>query len=194
MHPLAALGSAAIGVAACFFGYRLFKVILAIWGFLLGMALFSDITMRITHERLIAVVAGLIGGIVVAGIAEILYLVGVFLMGVALGVVVTGAASGAMGMAFNPLIALMAGGLAGLMALSFQKAVIIWATSFNGAWMTITGVVMLQGRARGLGDVPAATGRGGLFLAWLALGFAGLVVQYAVTSRGVRHGPPPPQQ
>lgn len=193
MHHLYALASVAIGVAACFFGYRLFKVILAIWGFLIGMALFAEITMRITGERLVATVAGLIGGILVAGFAELLYLMGVFLMGAALGVVVTSAASGAMGLAVNPLIAITAAGLSGLIALSFQKSVIIWSTAFNGAWGIVSSVVLFQGRAKGWGDLSSLAGRGGLLLAWLALGLSGVVVQYAITSRGVRHGPAPPQ-
>ena len=193
MHHIYALASAAIGVAACFFGYRLFKVILAIWGFMIGAALFADITMRVTGKQLFATVAGLIGGIFVAGFAELLYLMGVFLVGATLGFVVTSAASGAMGLAVNPIIMLSAAVLAGFVALSFQKAVIIWATAFDGSWLIVSALVLFQGRAKGWSALSAVAGRGGLFLAWLALGFAGVVVQYAITSRGVRHGPPPPQ-
>lgn len=193
MHHLYALASAGIGVAACFFGYRLFKVLLAIWGFLIGMALFADVTMRVTGKQMIATVAGLIGGIFVAGFAELLYLMGVFLMGATLGLVVASAASGAMGLAVNPILALSAGVLAGFVALSFQKAVIIWATAFDGAWMIVSALVLFKGRVKGWSEISAIAGRGGLFLAWLALGFAGVVVQYAITSRGVRHGPAPPQ-
>ena len=193
MHHVYALASMAIGVAACFFGYRLFKVILAVWGFLIGAWIVAGITMRWTGQQTMAVVAGFIGGVVVAAIAELLYLVGVFLTGAVLGYVVTSAASGAMGMSVNPILALSAAALTGFMALSFVKSIIVWGTAFNGSWGIISGLVLLQGRAKDLGGVPAITGRGALLLAWLALGLSGVVVQYAITSRGVHHGPTPPQ-
>ena len=74
------------GIVACFFGYRLFRVVLAISGFILGALLASSIFgMSDTGPMIIA---ALIGGLVGAGILFAAYFVGVALIGAALGAVV----------------------------------------------------------------------------------------------------------
>ena len=71
------------GIVACFFGYRLFRIVLAIFGFILGAFFASSIFgMSDTGPMLIAAaVGGLIGAAILIGA----YFLGVALIGAALG-------------------------------------------------------------------------------------------------------------
>ena len=74
------------GVVACFFGYRLFRIVLALFGFILGaLAASSIFGMSDTGPMIGAAVAG---GLVGAAILIGAYFVGVALVGAALGAVV----------------------------------------------------------------------------------------------------------
>ena len=71
------------GVVACFFGYRLFRIVLAIFGFILGAFFASSIFgMSDTGPMLIAAA---VGGLIGAGILIGAYFLGVALIGAALG-------------------------------------------------------------------------------------------------------------
>ena len=73
------------GVVACFFGYRLFRIVLALFGFILGaLAASSIFGMSDTGPMIGAAVAG---GLVGAAILIGAYFVGVALVGAALGAV-----------------------------------------------------------------------------------------------------------
>ncbi len=191
MESLFALGAALVGLTTCLYGYRLFKVMLALWGFVLGAMVASEFALRAGLTRVVAVAAGVVCGIVVAGVAELLYMVGVFLAGALFGWVGAGMVAGAIGAELNPLLALLVAALVGMIALGFQKAIIIFSTSFNGAAATIAGVEALRGHGGALEDLSRAA-QGRQLLARAALGLAGVIVQYAITSKGVHHGPPPP--
>src|SRR6476646_10949082 len=80
------------GALACFAGYRLFRVVLAIHGFILGSILASS-TMGITNTAGM-VVAAVLGGIVGAVILVFAYFVGIALVGAGLGALVAHAAWG----------------------------------------------------------------------------------------------------
>ena len=67
------------GIVACFFGYRLFRIVLAIFGFMLGaLAASSIFGMSDTGPML---VAAAVGGLIGAAILIAAYFVGVALVG-----------------------------------------------------------------------------------------------------------------
>src|SRR3954469_23344135 len=71
------------GIIACFFGYRLFRTVLAIFGFILG-ALAASSVFGISNTTLM-LVAAIGGGVIRAFILITAYFVGVALAGAAIG-------------------------------------------------------------------------------------------------------------
>src|SRR5919109_2727939 len=74
------------GLLACFAGYRVFRIVLGIYGFILG-ALLASSAMG-TEHTVWMVVAALVGGIVGALILIAAYFVGVALLGAGIGALV----------------------------------------------------------------------------------------------------------
>ena len=186
----AALVLLAGGVVACFFGYRLFRIVLAIFGFILGaLAASSIFGMSDTGPMIVAAVAG---GLVGAGILIAAYFVGVALIGAGLGAV----AAHLFFVASDrdpPFLAVVFLSIAGAAAAMYlQRYFIIVGTGFGGAWTMIVGVLALVGDRTALaaaasGDVwvayplNPAPGQRWVPLAWLALGAIGTGVQLGIT-------------
>jgi hypothetical protein len=181
------------GAVACFAGYRLFRVVLAIYGFILGAMLASSI-MGITNTSGM-IVAALIGGIVGALLLVFAYFVGIALAGAGLGAVVAHLGWGQVRPGDPPAVALIALAVLGaIVAMVLQRYVIIVATAFAGAWTIIIGGLATAGdrvAARGSAGaeawvlypmMPASADRW-LPAAWIALGVVGAVVQIGVTGR-----------
>ena len=78
------------GAVTCFAGHRLFRFVLAIWGFILGAGIGSS--MMGGDSAVAMVVAGLVGGVLGALALVFAYFVGVALVGAALGAFLTHAA------------------------------------------------------------------------------------------------------
>src|SRR5580765_6434220 len=74
------------GAVACFAGYRLFRLVLAIYGFILGAMLASSVMGISNTAGMIA--AAIIGGAVGALILVFAYFVGIALVGAGLGALV----------------------------------------------------------------------------------------------------------
>jgi hypothetical protein len=183
----AALVLLAGGTIACFFGYRLFRVVLGIYGFVLGALIATSILGP--AETLPLVIAAIVGGLVGALVLNLAYFVGVALVGAAvaaflLHVIWSRLASG------DPhvLLVVVFAALGAVGAIWLQRLVIVVATAFGGAWTLLVGTLALVGdRAAGqaarANDVwvvyplDPAPGREWVIWVWLALGFAGMVVQ-----------------
>ena len=71
------------GIVACFAGYRLFRLVLAIYGFILGAMLASSLMASSNTVGMIG--AALLGGIVGALIMTFAYFVGIALIGAGMG-------------------------------------------------------------------------------------------------------------
>jgi hypothetical protein len=181
------------GAVACFAGYRLFRVVLAIYGFILGAMLASSI-MGITNTSGM-IVAALLGGIVGALLLVFAYFVGIALAGAGLGAVVAHVGWGQVRPGDPPALALITLAVIGaIVAMLLQRYVIIVATAFAGAWTMIIGGLATAGErvaARGgpgaeawilYPMMPASADRWWPF-AWIALGIVGAVVQIGVTGR-----------
>ena len=178
------------GIVACFFGYRLFRTVLAIFGFILGALAASSIFGVSDTGPMI--VAAIVGGLVGAGILIAAYFVGVALIGAGLGAVVANVlfAAGDRAPNFLAVVFLSIAGAAAAMYL--QRYFIIVGTGFGGAWTMIVGAMALVGDQTALaaaasGDVwvayplNPAPGQQWVPLAWLALGAIGTGVQLGIT-------------
>src|SRR5688572_6417409 len=73
------------GIVACFFGYRLFRIVLAIFGFIVGA--FAASSVFGVSDTGPMIVAAVVGGLIGAGLLIAAYFVGVALVGAALGAV-----------------------------------------------------------------------------------------------------------
>src|SRR4026209_1750832 len=74
------------GIISCFFGYRLFRTVLAIFGFILG-ALAASSVFGVSDTSLM-IIAAVVGGLVGAFVLIAAYFVGVALVGAGLGAVI----------------------------------------------------------------------------------------------------------
>ncbi|MDZ7714787.1 MAG: DUF4203 domain-containing protein [Balneolaceae bacterium] len=74
-----------VGALQCFFGYRIFKFILGLTGFLLGGVLVAAVGSTLSQEELFIILTGLVGGFIGAALMVTLYYVGIFFIGAILG-------------------------------------------------------------------------------------------------------------
>ena len=182
------------GLLSCFAGYRIFRIVLGIYGFILG-ALFAS--SMVGAESTGWMILGAIGGGIAGALILIFaYFLGVALLGAGVGAFAAHliwAAFGREPHLFMVIVFAIAGALG---ALALQRYVIVGATSFGGAWTIIAGALALGGtraaEAAGRPDVwtpyplDPAPGQKWVLIAWFVLGLAGVLVQLSVTARARR--------
>ena len=180
------------GLLACFAGYRVFRVVLGIYGFILG-ALVASSFMG-TEQTFWMILTWIGGGIAGALILIVAYFAGVALLGAGLG---AGAAH-MIWAAFTAepgLVVLILFSIAGaLAALALQRYVIIIATAFGGAQTALVGAAALMGDSAAAQAASRAVYRVYPLdpmpntywdvTAALVLGAVGVLVQLAVTAKG----------
>ena len=177
---------------ACFAGYRLFRVVLAIYGFILGAMLASSQMGISNHAGMI--VAALVGGILGAVLFTFAYYVCIGLIGAAMGTLLLHIIWDYAKHTEPTTVAVIVASVAGaVIAMALQRYVIIVSTSFSGAWTMIVGGLAIAGnraaeRAAAAGDAwilypfTPATGRWVVVL-WFVLALTGLAIQTGVTGR-----------
>jgi hypothetical protein len=182
------------GALSCFAGYRLFKIVLGIYGFVLGAMLASS-TMGVTNSTGM-IVASLVGGVCGALLLMFAYFIGIALVGAGLGALVAHVAWSSLGRSGDPpAVAVVVLSIVGSIGAMFlQRYVIVVATAFGGAWTVIVGGLAVAGdrsaaKAATAGDVwilyplSPAPGQRWVPVAWVALGLLGTAVQLITTSR-----------
>jgi hypothetical protein len=185
--PVAAL-AVVLGLVNCFFGYRIFRILLGVYGFLLGAAV-GFVLAGVLFEGQgwwVSAVGALAGGLLGAALMAALYYVGVFVVGAVTGAMLAGAVGAALGVALPGIVTIVVAIVVGIAAIFFQRVVIVLATSLAGAWMAVIGgYALMAGQPFELGDLtrlPAPWQRSLLPLAiWLVLAIAGAVVQFRTT-------------
>jgi hypothetical protein len=178
------------GTVACFFGYRLFRIVLAIFGFIVGaLAASSVFGASDTVPMLVAAVGG---GLVGAGLLIAAYFVGVALVGAGLGALIANLTFSASGREPHFLVILLFSIAGAVGSMYLQRYFIIVGTGFGGAWTIIVGVMALIGDRAALaaavsGDVwvayplNPAPGQAWVPYAWVILGLIGTGVQLGWT-------------
>jgi hypothetical protein len=172
-----------VGALQCFFGYRIFKFILGLTGFLLGGALAGAIGYGISQEVAVAVLAGLVGGFIGAALMVALYFIVIFLIGALFGGVLGAVLFAVAESNPEPAVLLILAVIAGVVALIIQKFMIIVSTGFGGAWSVVTGIAYFTTGAIDPTNFERMFRSGGshryaILLCWLALGIVGVIVQY----------------
>jgi hypothetical protein len=196
MLPVAYEGPAAIflvlgGAVACFAGYRWFRIVLAIYGFIAGSMIASSTLGSSNTTGML--VAAILGGLVGALILFFAYFVGVALVGAGLGVLILHTGWARVSPLDPPwIVVLLFAALGAIASLVLQRYVIIVSTAFTGAWTMLIGVVALMGdrataRAMSSSDVwilyPTTVPPGGVWvpIVWVILGVLGTGVQLGLT-------------
>lgn len=181
------------GVISCFAGYRVFRIVLGIYGFILGALFASGVVGPENTFWLIA--AALAGGVIGALILIAAYFVGVALLGAGIGALAVSLIWAALGREPGAIVVIVFAIVGALAALALQRYVIVGATAFGGAWTIIVGALALAGNRVSV-DAAArnnvwiayptnpAPGNYWILLVWLALGVTGVIVQLAYTAKG----------
>jgi hypothetical protein len=180
------------GLLACFAGYRVFRVVLGIYGFILGVLLASSIVG--TEHTFWTVLASLGIGALGALVLILLYFVGVALLGAAMGALVANAIWASIGGEPHVIVVIVLAIAGALVALALQRYVIIVMTAFGGAQTVVVGAAAILGN-RAAAETAARTvftvypfdpmpGTSMDAGASLILGIAGVLVQLFVTAKG----------
>ena len=132
------------GALSCFAGYRLFRLVLGIYGFILGAMLASS--MMAASNTMGMILAAIVGGIAGALLLVFAYFVGIALVGAGLGALIVHVTWGYVRTGDPPPIAVIVMSIAGsIAAMLLQRYVIIVATAFGGAWTMIVGALAAAG-------------------------------------------------
>ena len=214
MLPVAYATPAAVillvgGLLSCFAGYRMFRVVLGLYGFIIGA---SITTAAYGSSGTVAlVVAAIVGGVVGALLMVAAYFVGVGLIGAGLASLALNSVWHAMRHTDPPTALLVVVAVLGaLAALSIVRYVVVFGTALGGSWTALIGGLSLMEHRGGaaaqtaqtaltasnmwvlypLGPIP---GYWWFYLAWIALAIAGAVVQLATTTKlaGPKKAPAP---
>ena len=189
-HVSVAIILLATGLVSCFLGYRLFKWLLAAFGFWVGAYLASLFV--VTSSLWTTVLLGVGGGL--TGVVAVLmtYLAGIALLGAGLSALALSFLWPALGgPSVWPVIVVCLIG-AGL-SVVLQRYVIIVLTAFTGAWASLVALFALAGYGRALalvsGDFwqmyPMAPANGQVLFAicWFCLGsFAAFLQLWALNA------------
>ena len=178
------------GTVACFFGYRLFRIVLVIFGFILG-AMFASSLFGASDTSLM-LGAAVAGGLAGAGLLIAAYFVGVALVGAGLGVLAVHLVSTATGRDPDFLIIVLSAVVGSIASMYLQRYFIILGTAFGGAMTLIDGVMASLGNRAAAaaalsGDIwvfyplSPAPGQRWVPYAWLILSLVGAATQLGWT-------------
>jgi hypothetical protein len=176
------------GAVTCLAGYRLFRFVLAIWGFILGAAIGSS--MMGGDSTVAMAVAGLVGGVAGALALVFAYFVGVALVGAGLAAIVIHVVWSQTATADPPAAMIIIFSIIGaIVAMVLQRYVIVVGTAFAGAWLIVVGGVALAATIPDRGALTAgvwilypltpAPGQPWVLVAWIVGGMIGTAVQLA---------------
>ena len=177
-----------VGVLACFWGYRLVKLMLGIMGFMAGAAAGWTLALSVVPgHNLVALICAGIGGVLGAILCVWLFFLGIFLLGASAGAVIAAAVFGGTGHQAPPLLVLAVAVAFGLLALLLQKLMIVLSTAFSGSYLVTAGLLHFIRAGKGTAPLwfdpaspsvsPAILGYAALAF-WLVLGVVGASVQY----------------
>ena len=185
LYPWFSVAAIAWGVLDCFFGYRVFKVTLAVLGGLIGAVGAQALAVAANLDHTGVMVAMIVGGLLGAGLAFLLYIAAVFVAGFGFG-----ATLGVLLLAnYNHMVALLTGCVLGVvggfLAVKVQKILIILSTALLGSFRALLALGYFTSRLDWFyyyqqpQQIPALIDQNAwLFPAILALAAVGVIVQF----------------
>jgi hypothetical protein len=195
MELITAIFVIGVGLLAAFYGFRIFQLLLPLWGFVAGFVVGANVVVAILGtgfmRDVLGIVVGIVVGILFAGLAFLWWWVGVVFviaaMGYALGYAILPALGIDIGLV-NLLVGLAVAVAFAIVAvvLRLPRMIIVAITALWGAAAAVGGVLLLLGQVEledlGYGGVDAALSESLLWtVVWLALAIVGIVVQIVTT-------------
>ena len=189
----AAVALMAGGVVTCFAGYRLFRFVLGAYGFILGSLVGSSLA-GAAAGTWVVVASAIAGGVVGSLILVVGYFVGVALVG-------AGTAALLLNVIWTPLrgephwaLVGVTAAIGALLAIRFQRFVIVAATAFGGAWTVLVGLAALMAgkgakAAAAVTDIwvvypgTAVSSTAWALVAWIVISLIGMYVQFHTGGR-----------
>jgi Domain of unknown function (DUF4203) len=182
------------GLLACVAGYRLFRFVLGLYGFILGASITASMMSPASTWTL--VVAGLVGGLLGAGLMVAAYFLGVGLIGAGLGALALNVGWHHFAATPDPPVPLLVivAVVGALGALSVVRHVVIIGTALAGSWTMLIGILALRGdqaamRAASAGDIwilyplDPSPSRWWAPFAWIGIAIVGALIQLATTKK-----------
>lgn len=123
-----------IGLVSCFFGYKVFRFLLGLTGFIVGAAAGAAIADATGMGDVATILIALVAGLIAAGLAVFLFFLGLFL----LGAFVFGSIGGLLFHSSGAAIVL--GILGGIAAVLIQKLMIMISTAYGGASTVVSAI------------------------------------------------------
>ncbi len=150
---VAALAAAFLGALLYFLGYRIFLVLLPVWGFFAGFWFGLEVVRLVMGKGFFATTTGLIVGfaigVVVAVLSYLIFELGVGLVAAGFGIIIGSGLAEALlnvrGGILVLVIALAFGAMAGLLTIKYglQRYAIMIVTSLSGASLILLAVLLL---------------------------------------------------
>ncbi len=156
-----------IGAVECFAGYKIMKVMMAIWGFFIG-SLIGVIIGVASDSVALGFIMVVLLGVGLAVVAFRLYIAGIFILTAFLSAIALYIISDSM--LISGIIAI----LIGVLAVFFVKPVVIITTSFSGAGIILSSAYIMM--AQRVGDNPIITA-----ILWIPIALAGIACQFITT-------------
>jgi len=179
------------GLLSCFLGQRTFRIVLGLYGFVLGILVAGSIIGPAESGRdyLILMAGGLAGSVALV----LAYFIGVALLGAVFAALLVHAVMAQLGAEPGAMVVIACTVAGALIALALQRYVIVVCTAFGGAWLLVMGALGLWHReaVTGLGDAAQgwlsyplrpAPGESWVVAVWLVLAIAGLFSQFRLAS------------
>jgi hypothetical protein len=174
------------GLVACFAGYRLFKFVLGLFGFIIGVLAATSLLGPADTTPM--VLAALAGGVIGAGVLLLAYFVGVALVGAGIGALFVNLIWMQIEGDPHPAVVILFSVAGAVVATWLQRYVIILGTAFAGAWTLLVGALAFMGdggplKAAAAGNpwvvypLNPAPGMRWLPWAWFLIGAFGTLVQ-----------------
>lgn len=198
LYPWLSIACITWGVLDCFFGYKVFKVTLALLGALLGAGLGHALAVRFGASQTVDLVAVIAGGLAGAGLAFLAYIAAVFIAGFGFG-----ATLGMLLLAnYHHMVALLTGLVLGIvggfLAVKLQRVLIILSTSLLGSFRAILALSYFTSQIDWLfyfrqpDQMPALIDNNGwMFPSILALAAVGVITQLELGGKGKAKEKPP---
>ena len=167
------------GLIACFFGYKAFRVWLALAGLLFGARLGYYLGGLIGGQAW-PIIGAIAVGLIICLLSYFIYRLGAILIGALLGGMFTSVILSAFGVTALPWMILVGAAIVAIFAGVFLKQFIIIGSAFQGSYLIVAGVFALITGVRIAGfenALQAITLPWYLYVVIVVLGILGIIVQ-----------------
>ena len=186
------------GLLACFAGYRLFRIVLGVYGFMAGAFIGSSFVAA-SNQTAMLVAAG-VGGLIGAIALYAAYFLGVVIVGAGLGAFVAHVVWPHLFGDPGVLVLIVAAIVGAFAAWGFQRMAVIIATAVGGAWTAVSGGIAVAATQLSRRPPKGGTdmwiqyptslppGQRWVLAVWAVVALAGLIVQLRGGKRGGKAG------